>query len=306
MSGTTPSPDARSAPPGGQPANAGPALAILPYGRKLGLRPGAIPLDSLDWPLGLPERLAGGRLRDLAPTDHLLLWPRGTHHVRPGFGTRAKVSIMVMEPAAIHARHLARLRRSHRRFHRVLVHNRPLLEAIPNGLFLPYGTTWVPDWRTRDLTKTAMCSLIASGKRSQDGHRLRHRMAEEVRAEGLPVDVMGRGYRPFETKADGLAPFRYSIVIENVREPDYFSEKLIDALLCLTVPIYWGCPNIGDHVDTSGVILCDTADDIRAALAAMSEADYAARLPALEAARRDAAAFTDLEIRAARLLLSGG
>ena len=77
---------------------------------------------------------------------------------------------------------------------------------------------------------------------------------------------MGGGYKAFKQKADGLAPYRYSVVIENVRERNYFTEKLIDALLCGTVPIYWGCPNIGDFFDTTGMMICESEADIQAAL----------------------------------------
>lgn len=163
----------------------------------------------------------------------------------------------------------------------------------------------MPEWRALDLRKTAMCSLIASKKRSQAGHALRHATAQWVQAQGLDVAVMGQGYQPFGAKAEGLAPFRYSVVIENVRERNCFTEKLIDAVLCRTVPIYWGCPNIGDFMDTSGMILCENEAQIRAALAGMSEADYAARLPGLKAALTGAEAYSDILERAALAVLSG-
>ena len=121
-----------------------------------------------------------------------------------------------------------------------------------------------------------------------------------MRAEGLPVDVMGRGYKPFDTKAEGLAPYRYSLIIENVQERNYFTEKLVDAVLCRTVPIYWGCPNIGDFMDTSGMILCQSEAEMQAALLAMSEEDYAARRPGLEAAIPAAASYGDFYWRAAK------
>jgi hypothetical protein len=114
---------------------------------------------------------------------------------------------------------------------------------------------------------------------------------------------MGGGYHPFEAKSDGLAPYRYSVVIENVRERHYFSEKLIDAILCKTVPIYWGCPNIGDYLDTTGMVICDSAEDIHRALRAMSDADFAARLPAIEAIQDKAADYGDVYGRAARTVL---
>lgn len=283
----------------GQPPN----IAILPHTIRLGLRPGRIPLERLIWPLGRPGDLAGRTLSDLAPEDHLIVFPRSGLHSRPSFGTRAKVSVMLLEPAAIQGRHMQRLRRSHRRFHRVLTGNEDLLAAIPNGLFFPLGSTWVPEWRGLELGKSRMCSLIASAKRSQPGHALRHDTAAWVQAEGRDVEIMGGGYRPFGAKAEGLAPYRYSIVIENVRERNYFSEKLIDAVLCLTVPIYWGCPNIGDFMETSGMILCETGADIRRAVARMSEDDCAARRPALDAARAAAALYADYPLRAARAVL---
>lgn len=281
-----------------------PAVAILPRDIKLGLQPGRIALGRLIWPLGRPDRLGQGMtLADMDPTDHLIVFPRDTLHVRVGFGTRAKVSMMILEPRAIHGHHMRMLRLTHRRFHRVLTGDADLLAQIPNGLFFPLGSTWVPEWRDLDLTKTAMCSLIASAKRSQEGHVLRHDTADWARAEGLAVDVMGQGYTPFGAKAEGLAHYRYSIVIENVRETNYFSEKLIDALLCRTVPIYWGCPNIGDFIDTSGMILCDSADDIHRAVRAMSADDYTTHLPGLAAALPTADAYSDYMGRAALAVL---
>lgn len=278
-------------------------VAILPNGQKLGTRPGALPLDGLIWPLGQPAQLRGGCLRDLRPDDHLIVFPRETLHVRPSFGTRARVSIVIMEPAAIHGVHLKLLRLTWRRFHRVLTTDEALLASIPNGIFFPFGSTWVPDWQSIDTTKVKMCSLIASPKRSQEGHLLRHAIADRIMADGLEIDLMGGGYAPFKHKADGLAPYRYSLVIENVAERNYFTEKLIDAVLCDTVPIYWGCPNISDFLDTSGMVICKGEADLRRAIDAMSEADYAARLPALRAIRDKAAHYGDIFTRAAHAVL---
>ncbi|WP_246175768.1 glycosyltransferase family 10 domain-containing protein [Roseovarius bejariae] len=174
---------------------------------------------------------------------------------------------------------------------------------MPNATFFPFGSTWVPNWPDLDTTKTKMCSLIASAKRELEGHALRHEIVEWAKAEGVTLDVMGGGYQRFKAKSDGLAPYRYSVVIENVRERDYFTEKLIDALLCKTVPIYWGCPNIAEYFDTSGMIICESAADIQQALRSMSEADYNARLPALEAIRETAAGYGDIHGRAARAVL---
>ncbi|AXI45374.1 hypothetical protein C1J03_04570 [Sulfitobacter sp. SK012] len=279
-----------------------PAIAVLPYGGRLGKKLAALDLDDLDWPLGRPARLAKGTVGDLAPGDHLIVFPKTAMHYQPRFGTSAHVSIMVVEPSVIHGRHLKWLRLTWRRFFRVFSYNEALLAAIPNGLFLAYGTSWVPNWQDLDVTKTAMCSLIASAKRDQPGHALRHEVIEAVQAEGLDVTVLGRGYAPFENKSDGLAPYRFSVVIENVREQHYFSEKLVDAVLCETVPIYWGCPNIADHIDTGGMIICESKEALLAAIRAATGQQYEALLPALKATKPQAAAWDNLELRAAQTL----
>lgn len=279
-----------------------PAIAVLPHGQRLGPRLAARPVDDLIWPLGRPDRLDGASVGDLRADDHLIMFARTDAHFRLRRGTKAKISLMVLEPSVIHRKHLRLLRATHARFHRVLTWHEDLLRRIPNGIFLPYGTTWVPQWRDLSPEKSALVSLIASAKRDTEGHRLRHEIVDWVRDTGQDVAIMGRGYRAFEDKADGLVPFRYSVVIENVREANYFSEKLVDAVLCDTVPIYWGCPNLDRFVDPAGIIRCTSADEIRAAIAAASEEDFARRLPLLRAMQPELARYCDLELRAAKAL----
>jgi Glycosyltransferase family 10 (fucosyltransferase) C-term len=276
-----------------------PAIAVLPYGRGLGPRLADMPVADLHWPLGCPARLDGARVGALRADDHLIVYPKTMTHLGLRRGTRARISIILGEPSVFHAKHLNLLRLSHRRFWRVLSFNEELLSRIPNGVFFPYGTTWVPEWRDLALNKTKMCSIIASAKRNSTGHKLRHQIVDWTRDTARDVDVMGRGYIGFDDKAEGLAPYRYSVVIENVREKNYFSEKLVDAVLCNTVPIYWGCPNLDRFVDTSGIIQCQSEADIRAAIETMSEADFTARLPQIQAIQPVLAKYTDLNKRAA-------
>lgn len=279
-----------------------PAIAVLPYGSRLGGKQADRPLSELNWPLGCPYRLQGKRLRDLEPSDHLIVYPKTAMHYQLNWHCPAQVSMMVVEPNIMHGHHLRWLRLTHRRFFRVFSYDEEFLSRVPNGIFLPYGTTWVPNWRDLQIEKTAEVSLIASGKRDHPGHKLRHNLVEYVRAEHPEVAVMGRGYTPFEQKSDGLVPFRYSVVIENVQQRNYFSEKLIDAVLCDCVPIYWGCPNIGDFMETSGMVICQTEVEMRAAIAAANAEDYSQRLPALRAIKDVAAGYDYLETRAARAL----
>jgi hypothetical protein len=279
-----------------------PWVCMLPYKYPLGWRASAVPLTDLHWPLGRPEGLEGKTLADLTERDHLLTPPRSRLFFQPSLGTRAQVSVVLLEPRAIHAKYMRFLGRFSRWFHRVLTADDELLGQIPNGVFFPIGGCWVPEWDRIDQTKEKMCSLIASAKKDLPGHKLRHEMARWSRVAGQDVDIMGRGYRPFAAKAEGLAPYRYSLVIENAQEKNYFTEKLIDALLLKTVPIYWGCPNIADFFDVRGMILCRTEAEMKAAVAAMSVADYEARADALAANQIAATRYGDPMDRAAHAI----
>ncbi|KUJ73375.1 hypothetical protein AVO45_14930 [Ruegeria marisrubri] len=281
---------------------ADPAIALLPYGLRLGPDLAQVPVSDLIWPLGRPDRLSGATVGQMDRNDHIIMFPNTMAHFRLRRGTKARISLMMGEPAAIHAKHIKLLRYTWRRFFRVFTFHEELLRTLPNAVFLPYGTTWVPEWRDLSLEKTKSCSLIASAKRDTTGHQLRHAIVEWVRETGQEVDIMGRGYTPFERKADGLAPYRFSVVIENVQEPNYFSEKLIDAILCNTVPIYWGCPNIEQFLDTTGMILCNSEADIRRAVEMVSVEDFEKRLPHIQAIQPVAAQYGDFERRAAEAL----
>jgi hypothetical protein len=273
------------------------AIAVLPYGNGIGKRVADLPLNMLHWPVGRPAAFSSGTVADLGPDDHLLVYPKTSMHMRP-FGVSAQVSVMVVEPRAIHARHLRLLRWTHRRYHRIFTHDATLLHAAPNARFLAAARTWVPDWETLDLSKTEDVSLIASNRRDLEGHKLRHAVAEAT--DG--VTLMGRAYAPFEHKHEGLAPFRFSVVIENIRAQGYFSEKLVDALLCETVPIYWGAPDVADYFDPDGMIVCTTQDEILAAIAKADADLYDAMRPALLRAKSQATRWADYEVAAAQML----
>lgn len=279
------------------------AVAIVPYAERFPEGLAHLPLDRLDWPMGRPERLKQGTVADMAATDHLITYPKTRLYLAPRGARKAQLSLMIVEPDSVHTKHLRLARLFHRRFFRVLTKSAALMATIPNALHLPFGSSFLADLAHSVILKTRLASLIASSKTSLEGHKLRHQIVAQIQALGLPVEVMGRGYRPFEEKAEGLASYCYSVVIENCREPSYFSEKLIDALLCETVPIYWGAPDIAEYFETEGMIPCQSEAEIIAALHMISEEDYLRRAAAIARNRATAMNLADLHGRAARAVL---
>jgi acetyltransferase-like isoleucine patch superfamily enzyme len=165
-------------------------------------------------------------------------------------------------------------------FDLTLTWNEQLLGNGANVAFMPFGDCWIAPEDRGVRTKTKSVSIIASDKRFLPGHELRHAVVETY---GSRLDgVFGRGYVPVENKIEALGDYRYTVVIENVRRNWWFTEKLIDAFVTGTVPIYWGCPDIGRFFDPEGMIIVESLEDVGRALDNLSEEDWERRRPAIE------------------------
>jgi len=148
-----------------------------------------------------------------------------------------------------------------------------------NFLYYPYGTTWIHDGERAVYTKTKNLSIIASDKRFTHGQCIRHEVVARFRTK---IDgVFGRGYQPIEHKVEGLAPYRYSITVENCNINSYFSEKLIDCFMTGTIPIYWGFGKVTDFFDTRGVLTFSSPEELAFILDRISPEDYESRIDAV-------------------------
>jgi hypothetical protein len=76
----------------------------------------------------------------------------------------------------------------------------------------------------------------------------------------VKFDLFGRGFQPVADKWDGLAPYRYSIAVENHSGPDYWTEKIVDCFLAGTMPIYFGATNIADYFPADSFVWLDIDD----------------------------------------------
>lgn len=127
--------------------------------------------------------------------------------------------------------------------------------------------------------KNKFCSNIFSAKRDLEGHKLRHHINRSI----PQVDGFGSGTHPgapfLRDKSPALAPYMFSFIIENIKYPHYFTEKLIDCLLAGCVPIYWGAPNIGDYFNLDGFIIFNSFDELKDKK--ITKQDYLDRLQAI-------------------------
>jgi hypothetical protein len=112
-------------------------------------------------------------------------------------------------------------------------------------------------------TKPHFMSIMVSQKTMAPGHKYRHELVAKILKSNLPIDIMGRGckyYAPdprLKGEFNDLEPYlsyQFHIAIENFQSNHYFSEKIIDTLLCSTTPVYLGCKKIEKYFP--GMVVC--------------------------------------------------
>jgi hypothetical protein len=160
----------------------------------------------------------------------------------------------------------------------ILTHQENLLSISDRFRPNPLWCSWIKPENQKIIEKSKNISIIASSKRDTVGHRLRHDIVDQIR-DKIDIDLYGGGYYPVEEKSEALLDYRFSIIVENDSSPIYFTEKLIDCLVCGTVPIYWGASKIGNYFNINGFIVINSVEDMINVLNDLTPQKYEELLP---------------------------
>ena len=99
------------------------------------------------------------------------------------------------------------------------------------------------------------------------------------------ADVFGNldGAPRFDKKEMTLAPYYFQVVVENDSIPYYFTEKIIDCFLELTIPVYIGATKIGQFFNADGIIQIkpEEYDQVDEIVKKLSPEFYLERVPAI-------------------------
>jgi hypothetical protein len=114
------------------------------------------------------------------------------------------------------------------------------------------------------LNKTNQISYLTSNKNFTEGHNFRNSVFNFFDTHNFDgdYDILIHRSPPRIDKEVIFNNAKFSIIIENGKESDYFSEKIIDCIASKTIPIYKGCPTISEYFDMDGIIVFDTLDDL--------------------------------------------
>lgn len=81
---------------------------------------------------------------------------------------------------------------------------------------------------------------------------------------------------------------QFHIAMENTRQKNYMTEKLLGCFTSLTIPIYLGCPNVRDYFDERGMFIAESAEEIIAIAQSINKDTYKKMLPYLQENKRRA------------------
>ena len=113
--------------------------------------------------------------------------------------------------------------------------------------------------------KPRVLSAVISNLTGSASHKNRFAFINKLKGHYKDnLDWFSKGESTYlPNKWDGLAPYEYSIVIENSYYPNYFTEKISDCFLAYTMPFYQGCSNIKDFFDERSFVQIDTRDFVK-------------------------------------------
>jgi len=164
---------------------------------------------------------------------------------------------------------------NHKNFDTILAHDEEILKACPNARQYVWGTSWISSstYNAIDISrKQRKISCLTGMKELTPAHTYRkmlYKTQSSLFNRFLPITwfrssngpaLPNFGNNPIigDFKDPLFLDYQFSVAIENCRENNYFTEKLIDCLLTKTIPIYYGCPNISTWFDTRGWIILET------------------------------------------------
>jgi len=144
----------------------------------------------------------------------------------------------------------------------------PVAEEKKNVIIFPFASHYVLTNEVidknsllvkRELTKNkSKFCLFAS---SHDGCKARNNFFSEL-SKYKQVDSCGRYMNNMTCPGsfgsmdylEFMNDYKFMICFENHSQPNYFTEKLINAYCGGTIPIYWGCPNISNYVNMDAIL----------------------------------------------------
>ena len=148
-------------------------------------------------------------------------------------------------------------------FDLILSWKKEVLDNCKNSEKFLFGGKFIDDNKL-NIDKRNQITYLTSNKYFTEGHKFRQEVFNFLESHDFDGNYQIDIYKspPRIEKEIIFNNAKFSIIIENGDEDDYFSEKLIECLSTKTIPIYKGCPTISQYFDASGILIFNTLDEL--------------------------------------------
>lgn len=192
----------------------------------------------------------------------------------------------LLEPEEHHPLMYQKAWEARHKFDFILTYKEEFLLADPDRFrFTVRGGTWIPKrlWGLYLKEKIPGSKvMLVSEKNVTLGHAVRHYIRTWIKDTAQPVLLCGPMDRVIgQNKFEVFAPAQFVVVVEPSRQKNMFGEHLLDAVALGCVPIYYGCPNIGDFLDEDGLLVAETPEKIKAHIQTADASVYQSKYPHL-------------------------
>lgn len=167
-------------------------------------------------------------------------------------------------------------------FDLILTYHQDILNQCKNAIMFEFGTSWILGYQNKNKKKFQI-SHLTGGKNYTQGHKLRQSIHKRQQEIINPIDFYISSHIPIKNdfnskfiydKKDPLFDSQFHICIENSKQKNLLTEKIIDCLYSKTIPIYYGCENINDFFNINGFLIANSADEIIRICNSIDETTY--------------------------------
>jgi len=116
------------------------------------------------------------------------------------------------------------------------------------------------------------CSFVNSNPKAKERIELFDQLSKYKQVDSggkVRNNVGGRVH----DKVKFISEYKFNIAFENASHPGYATEKLMEALITNTIPIYWGDPEIGNDFNTKAFINCHEFESMEAVIEHIKKVD---------------------------------
>lgn len=184
---------------------------------------------------------------------------------------------------------------NHSLFTGILTWSDVLLKECNNAILFHHNSSnldenYVEPFKTK--TKQFEVSFLSGAKNLVEGHKLRQEVykikdkinipkkwfyvLDDFDQEDFNNGGIGRPKNEFWIgKQICFKESMFHVAIENVKHNNWYTEKISDAFSTKTIPIYWGCPNLGDlGYDERGIIRFSNTSELIDIINNLTEEKY--------------------------------